>query len=85
VDIVSADEDDPVPLAGCATTGRVFRNDESEPMAEIDIMFSHIDQNMSGLDFPEENFVFTEDFKALLHSYQLTGSTIGPSERMDSV
>ena len=53
-------------------------------MAEIDIMFSHIDQNISGLDFPEENFVFTEDFKALLHSYRLTGSTTEPTERTDS-
>ncbi len=72
-DIESADQDDPVPRAGCATVGRVFKNDEAEPMAEIGIMFSHIDQNMSGLDFPEENFVFTEDFKALLHMYQLAG------------
>jgi len=34
-------------------------------------MFSHIDQNMSGLNFPEENFVFTEDFKSLLSTYQI--------------
>ncbi len=78
------DEADPVPRAGCATTGRVFRNDGHEPMAEIDIVFSHIDRNMSGLDFPEENFVFTDDFKALLQSYQLTGSAIGPAERTHS-
>lgn len=75
--IDSADSDDPVPLAGCATSGKVFRNGEPEPMAEISIMFSHIDQNMSGLDFPEENFVFTEDFKALLHSYNLASASAG--------
>ncbi|MBN1346833.1 MAG: beta-hydroxyacyl-ACP dehydratase [Phycisphaerae bacterium] len=75
------DEAEPVPKAGCATTGKVFKNGQAEPMAEIDIMFSHIDQNMSGLDFPEENFVFTEDFKALLHSYNLSSaSTAGPSQ-----
>ena len=34
-------------------------------------MFSHIDRNMSGLDFPEENFVFTEDFKNLLALYRI--------------
>jgi 3-hydroxyacyl-[acyl-carrier-protein] dehydratase len=78
--IVSADEPEPVPRAGCATTGRVFRNDEAEPMAEIDIMFSHIDQNMSGLEFPEENFVFTDDFKALLHTYHLGGRVLGGGE-----
>jgi 3-hydroxyacyl-[acyl-carrier-protein] dehydratase len=72
--IESADQDDPVPLTGCATSGRVYKNDDVEPMAEIDIVFSHIDQNMSGLDFPEENFVFTDDFKALLHAYQLRGT-----------
>jgi len=44
---------------------------DGEPLAEIEIMFSHIDQNMSGLDFPEENFVFTEDFKNLLTTYQV--------------
>jgi 3-hydroxyacyl-[acyl-carrier-protein] dehydratase len=35
-------------------------------IAEIDLMFSHIDQNLAGKEFPEENFVFTETFKSLL-------------------
>lgn len=83
-DIESADDDEPVPKAGCATTGLVYKNDETEPMAEIDIMFSHIDQNMSGLDFPEENFVFTDDFKALLHTYQIAGSSTQSSRQTDS-
>jgi len=30
-------------------------------IAEVDLMFSHIDQNLSGKEFPEENFVFTAD------------------------
>jgi 3-hydroxyacyl-[acyl-carrier-protein] dehydratase len=38
-------------------------------IGEVDLVFSHIDQNMSGLEFPEENFVFTEDFMALLMTY----------------
>ena len=29
------------------------------PLAEITLMFSHIDHNMAGLEFPEHNFVFT--------------------------
>jgi 3-hydroxyacyl-[acyl-carrier-protein] dehydratase len=50
------------------TRGVVYCDDR--PLAKIDLMFSHIDQNMSGLNFPEENFVFTEDFKSLLRTYQ---------------
>ena len=34
-------------------------------------MFSHIDQNMAGLEFPEHNFVFTEQFTELLKTYSL--------------
>lgn len=37
-----------------------------ERIAEIDMMFSFIDRNMSGMDFPEHNFVFSESFKTLL-------------------
>ena len=44
---------------------------DGEEIGQIDLMFSHVDQNMSGLDFPEENFVFTEDFKNLLSTYQI--------------
>jgi len=32
----------------------------------VDLMFSHIDQNMKGLAFPEHNFVFTDQFMNLL-------------------
>jgi 3-hydroxyacyl-[acyl-carrier-protein] dehydratase len=51
------------------TRGRVTRN--GQPLAEIDIVFSHIDNNLSGMSFPEENFVFTEDFKSLLRTYNV--------------
>ena len=34
-------------------------------------MFSHIDQNLAGLEFPEHNFVFTEQFTELLKSYRV--------------
>ena len=40
-------------------------------VAEIDLMFSHIDQNLAGLEFPEHNFVFTEQFTELLKTYRL--------------
>jgi 3-hydroxyacyl-[acyl-carrier-protein] dehydratase len=37
-----------------------------EPMGRAEIMFSHVDKNMAGLEFPEHNFVFGEAFQTLL-------------------
>ena len=53
---------------GASTSGRVTCG--GELVAEIDMMFSHIDQNMSGVKFPEHNFVFTEQFTELLKTYR---------------
>src|SRR4051795_4491042 len=39
-------------------------------VAEVEMMFSHIDQNMAGMKFPEHNFVFTEQFTELLKTYR---------------
>jgi 3-hydroxyacyl-[acyl-carrier-protein] dehydratase len=47
-----------------STTGTITCGDK--PIADIDLMFSHIDQNLSGKEFPKENFVFTDMFKSLL-------------------
>ncbi len=47
-----------------STSGRITRADQL--IAEIDLMFSHIDQNLAGKKFPEENFVFTGMFASLL-------------------
>ena len=41
------------------TSGRITCSDKL--VAEIDLMFSHIDQNLAGKEFPEENFVFGTD------------------------
>lgn len=38
----------------------------------IDLMFSHIDQNMAGTQFPEHNFVFSESFRTLLRMSGVT-------------
>ncbi|MHC4739088.1 MAG: 3-hydroxyacyl-ACP dehydratase FabZ family protein [Planctomycetota bacterium] len=46
------------------TSGKITCEDKL--IAEIDLMFSHIDQNLAGKDFPQENFVFTDTFKSLL-------------------
>jgi 3-hydroxyacyl-[acyl-carrier-protein] dehydratase len=53
---------------GASISGTVTTN--AEPVAEIDLMFSHIDQNMAGLEFPDHNFVFTEQFTELLKTYR---------------
>jgi 3-hydroxyacyl-[acyl-carrier-protein] dehydratase len=42
----------------------------SSVIAEIEMMFSHIDKNMSGAAFPEHNFVFTDQFRDLLKTYR---------------
>ena len=47
----------------------------AQPVADIELMFSHIDQNMAGLKFPEHNFVFTEQFTELLKNYR-TGASV---------
>ena len=44
------------------------------PVADIELMFSHVDQNMAGLKFPEHNFVFTEQFTDLLKTYRLSSA-----------
>lgn len=44
--------------------GVISRN--GKPIGHVDIMFSHIDQNLSGRRFPEENFVFTDQFRQLI-------------------
>jgi 3-hydroxyacyl-[acyl-carrier-protein] dehydratase len=49
------------------TSGKITRGEKV--IAEIDLMFSHIDQNLAGIEFPEENFVFGGDtsvFESLL-------------------
>ena len=50
-----------------STSGKITRS--GKLIAEIDLMFSHIDQNLAGIEFPEENFVFGSDtsvFESLL-------------------
>ena len=47
-----------------STSGRITCGEKL--IAEIDLMFSHIDRNLAGKEFPEENFVFTDTFKSLL-------------------
>jgi len=55
---------DSITPEAASTSGKITCNETL--IAEIDLMFSHIDQNLSGKKFPEENFVFTHTFKSLL-------------------
>jgi len=47
-----------------ATSGIVLKN--GKPIGRVDLMFSHVDQNLAGLKFPQENFVFTGQFQRLV-------------------
>lgn len=59
---------------GASTAGTIERLDhadqkpEYETIGRIDLLFSHIDRNLAGLEFPEHNFVFGEGFKNLLRN-----------------
>ncbi len=50
-----------------STTGEIRRGDDV--VAQISLMFSHIDNNLGGKQFPEENFVFTDMFNSLLTGF----------------
>ncbi len=58
--------------AAASTVGRITTA-EGRLIGEVDIVFSHIDQNMSGLEFPDDNFVFTEQFMSLLRTFRPGG------------
>ncbi|MFB3891066.1 MAG: 3-hydroxyacyl-ACP dehydratase FabZ family protein [Phycisphaerae bacterium] len=47
-----------------STRGVVRKN--GKQIGVVDLMFSHIDQNLSGVKFPDENFVFTGQFMRLI-------------------
>src|ERR1700722_13563460 len=53
---------------GASISGKVTV--AGEAVADIELMFSHIDQNLAGLEFPEHNFVLTEQFTELLNTYR---------------
>jgi len=61
---------------GASTAGIVRRLDHRrgaeaaawQTIGRIDLMFSHIDQNVSGIEFPEENFVFSDNLRTILRS-----------------
>ena len=50
---------------GAAATRGIVRKNGQE-IGRVDLMFSHVDQNMAGLEFPQENFVFTGQFEKMV-------------------
>ncbi|MFP4144951.1 MAG: 3-hydroxyacyl-ACP dehydratase FabZ family protein [Phycisphaeraceae bacterium] len=68
---------DRLDASGAATTGVTELIDPAtgdvRPLAEIELMFSHIDRNRGGLAFPEHNFVFTSQFMDLLRDSGFLG------------
>lgn len=54
--------------SGASITGRVTCGEE--PVADISLMFSHIDQNLAGQKFPGHNFVFSGQFMELLDNFR---------------
>lgn len=59
---------------GAATKGTIELLDHAHAdsgyrqIGAVNLMFSHIDNNRSGLEFPEHNFVFGDSFKTLLRT-----------------
>jgi len=53
---------------GAAVDGTVAVG--TEPVADIELMFSHIDKNLAGIQFPEHNFIFTEQMTSMLRNVQ---------------
>jgi len=64
---------DMIASEAASTKGRITRGDQL--IAEIDLLFSHIDQNLAGKKFPEENFVFTGTFTSLLRDFVLDSAS----------
>jgi 3-hydroxyacyl-[acyl-carrier-protein] dehydratase len=60
-------EVDSITSEAASTSGKILRGEEL--IAEISLMFSHIDKNLTGKQFPQENFVFTDMFKSLLTGF----------------
>lgn len=64
--------------AGASISGRIelLGGGEDSLIAEIELMFSHIDNNLAGVKFPEENFVFTTSFTNLLTDFKHSKKTM---------
>jgi len=59
-----------IDASGASTSGIVTRFDHAtgrwDEIGRVDLMFSHIDRNLGGITFPEENFVFSDNFRTII-------------------
>jgi 3-hydroxyacyl-[acyl-carrier-protein] dehydratase len=66
-----------VDAAGAATAGavskRVPQTRHWEPIGQVDLLFSHVDRSMSGVDVPDHNFVFGDNLRIILEGGGLAG------------
>lgn len=46
-------------------------------IGRVDLMFSHIDRNLAGIEFPDENFVFSDNFRTILRTAGLAALADG--------
>ena len=60
-------EIDTISPDAAATSRVVLKN--GDPIGQVNLMFSHIAQNLAGTKFPEENFVFTGQFERLIRPF----------------
>jgi 3-hydroxyacyl-[acyl-carrier-protein] dehydratase len=58
---------DSIATEAASTSGEIKCGEKL--IAQINLMFSHIDKNLAGKQFPEENFVFTDMFHSLLKGF----------------
>lgn len=62
--------------AGASTSGtidrRVAGREAWERIGRVELLFSHIDNNIAGTEFPEHNFVFSDNFKMILETAGLS-------------
>lgn len=75
-------------VAGASTQGTIERlshaDGEWRAIGSGSLMFSHIDRNFAGREFPKENFVFGENFRTILSGsglqrfLMMPGSVGGP-------
>lgn len=77
---------DRIDAQGASCTGVVTRypgdadpGAPGEHLADIDLLFSHVDQNRSGVEFPEENFVFSDNFRGILRAAGLEDLADAPA------
>jgi 3-hydroxyacyl-[acyl-carrier-protein] dehydratase len=70
---------------GASTTGVIdlydpehSYRDQSDPkperIGEINLLFSHLDRNSAGTQYPKENFVFSDSFRTILRTSGIESS-----------